>query len=270
MTNKIQIRPYDQRRDAEQLPAIQWMWRRGMRAIPRVALRRYAGALCRVFALFLAPELLLISMHAGVYITVAAVAVLIAVPSAAIFLYYYYCNSRYIAYSLRDDWWRLDEVYARPGGLWVAVDTSARQQYPASGGRVVGLIGLDAHVAPSLYDTPDLSSPVDAAKNKAKRSVEIHAAADDDDDDTAPGPRRRMELRRMVVHPDYRGRGIAKQLLDTLIEHAREYRAREVYLTMVHLQPLASHVYRRHGFQLRREFPTRPFLYVHEYVLDIQ
>lgn len=58
------------------------------------------------------------------------------------------------------------------------------------------------------------------------------------------------EIKRMFVHPDYRGRGMAKAIIDALESAARERRMSLMRLeTGIH-QPEANGLYARQGYQL--------------------
>jgi ribosomal-protein-alanine N-acetyltransferase len=61
----------------------------------------------------------------------------------------------------------------------------------------------------------------------------------------APGEE---ELLLIGVHPDFRGRGIGRWLLDGVLTAARERRAERVYLEMRHNNP-AARLYRTVGFE---------------------
>ena len=62
---------------------------------------------------------------------------------------------------------------------------------------------------------------------------------------------KKAELRRMVVDPSYRGKGVARKLLDTLVDHAKNNGVREIQLTT--RQPKAVQLYMKYGFQVTKE-----------------
>jgi N-acetylglutamate synthase-like GNAT family acetyltransferase len=49
----------------------------------------------------------------------------------------------------------------------------------------------------------------------------------------------------VVVHPDYRGRGVGRKLVETVLTHPRVNRVERVYLTTTHQQKFYEHI----GFQ---------------------
>ena len=52
----------------------------------------------------------------------------------------------------------------------------------------------------------------------------------------------------VAVHPDHRGRGIARQLTDRALAHVREHGGRKVYLQVRDDNPVAIRIYKTHGF----------------------
>lgn len=62
----------------------------------------------------------------------------------------------------------------------------------------------------------------------------------------------KYELAKMAVTPEYRGRGIGRQIAERLITVARATGAREVELVSARLLPAATPLYRKLGF---REIP---------------
>jgi ribosomal protein S18 acetylase RimI-like enzyme len=58
----------------------------------------------------------------------------------------------------------------------------------------------------------------------------------------------KVEIMRMRVHPDWRGRGLGKTLLGALERAAREHGYRQVYLETTVVQTAALGMYRRHGY----------------------
>lgn len=70
------------------------------------------------------------------------------------------------------------------------------------------------------------------------------------------------ELRRMYVHPAYRGRGIAQRLLETVFEWATRHGVVHLWLETNEAWHAAHHIYEKHDFnpvtrdQLPPEFPV--------------
>jgi ribosomal protein S18 acetylase RimI-like enzyme len=58
----------------------------------------------------------------------------------------------------------------------------------------------------------------------------------------------------VAVHPDFRGRGIARQLTDRAIVHVRQHLGKMVYLQVREDNPPAIHIYQQTGFE---EFSRR-------------
>jgi GNAT superfamily N-acetyltransferase len=71
-----------------------------------------------------------------------------------------------------------------------------------------------------------------------------------------------FELRRMYVDQGARGRGLAQQLLDTLLDWSVVNGVESIYLETNHRWQAAHHIYEKNGFQpvrkedLPREFPV--------------
>ncbi|KAF9019698.1 acyl-CoA N-acyltransferase [Hymenopellis radicata] len=63
------------------------------------------------------------------------------------------------------------------------------------------------------------------------------------------------QLRRMFVSHNYRNRGIAKMLLQTLVEHAKAKGLTSLYLGTTMAQPAAVSFYEKHGW---KRIPTPP------------
>lgn len=63
-----------------------------------------------------------------------------------------------------------------------------------------------------------------------------------------------LELRRMFVRADWRGRGVAQALLDALMRRAQELGAAQIWLETGDRQLAAHRLYRRYGFD-----PIAPF-----------
>jgi GNAT superfamily N-acetyltransferase len=57
-----------------------------------------------------------------------------------------------------------------------------------------------------------------------------------------------LELKRMYLRPDVRGRGLGKRLLATALDHARATGARVVRLDTSERMEIARHLYEAHGF----------------------
>jgi ribosomal protein S18 acetylase RimI-like enzyme len=53
----------------------------------------------------------------------------------------------------------------------------------------------------------------------------------------------------VAVHPDYRGRGIAKELTDRALKHIHEHDGKQVYLQVRDDNPAAIHIYQSQGFE---------------------
>ncbi|KAL0476771.1 N-acetyltransferase [Acrasis kona] len=61
------------------------------------------------------------------------------------------------------------------------------------------------------------------------------------------------ELRRMSVHSDYRGRGVGRDLLNTVISHAQSQGLSQISLSCWPHQHDAIAMYRKYGFQITSE-----------------
>lgn len=59
--------------------------------------------------------------------------------------------------------------------------------------------------------------------------------------------RHRGVLYGMYVQPEHRGKGIANQLVEAVIKHAKS-RVQQLHVTCVTTNPAASQLYQRHGF----------------------
>lgn len=66
------------------------------------------------------------------------------------------------------------------------------------------------------------------------------------------------ELGNIAVAPEYRGRGIAKRLMDAVIEDMRERGVRELFLEVRVTNEVARRLYERYGFE---EIGWRPDYY---------
>lgn len=58
------------------------------------------------------------------------------------------------------------------------------------------------------------------------------------------------ELQRMFLHPEARGKGIGKRLMDLCLQKAVEFGYRQIYLESFTNMTAAQHLYRATGFQL--------------------
>ncbi len=56
------------------------------------------------------------------------------------------------------------------------------------------------------------------------------------------------ELARMTVHPDYRGQGLAHQLMDVCFQQLKKINAQKVYLISNTQLKAAMQLYKQHGF----------------------
>ncbi|KAL0569751.1 hypothetical protein V5O48_012212 [Marasmius crinis-equi] len=70
----------------------------------------------------------------------------------------------------------------------------------------------------------------------------------------------KAELRRMFVSPDFRGHGIAKKLMNALLDHAREQGLEEVYLQTTGLNDKAVIMYQKTGWELVKKHVWRRLL----------
>ncbi|KAF8162688.1 acyl-CoA N-acyltransferase [Crassisporium funariophilum] len=73
------------------------------------------------------------------------------------------------------------------------------------------------------------------------------------DASTAPDDNSIAELRRMVVSPTQRRRGVAGMLVQTLIDHARNHGIKTVTLTTSSYQPTAVLMYEKFGWVLQKK-----------------
>ncbi|WP_025898670.1 GNAT family N-acetyltransferase [Sneathiella glossodoripedis] len=69
-----------------------------------------------------------------------------------------------------------------------------------------------------------------------------------------PNQPHRAEVTKLLVHPDYRRRGIADQLMHTLINEAKDRRKKLITLDTVTDSP-AQRLYENHGFKLAGVIP---------------
>jgi len=80
------------------------------------------------------------------------------------------------------------------------------------------------------------------------------------------------ELRRMVVSPNFRRRGIAQKLIKRAIEHARERGVEHIYLTTLSYQAAAVKMYLKLNWEVKKHYkPTILFdkLWAYELLLDV-
>jgi ribosomal protein S18 acetylase RimI-like enzyme len=65
--------------------------------------------------------------------------------------------------------------------------------------------------------------------------------------------RRRLKdsyfIANVAVHPDHRGKGIARMLTDRAIAHVREHRGKQIFLQVREDNQVAVHIYQSHGFE---------------------
>ena len=69
----------------------------------------------------------------------------------------------------------------------------------------------------------------------------------------AERPRRRGQLRWLVVHPDYRGSGLGRRLVQSVIEHAKERELDAIYLETTDGLDASMRLYASLGFRVMRE-----------------
>lgn len=67
------------------------------------------------------------------------------------------------------------------------------------------------------------------------------------------------QLRWFLLDPALRGKGIGKQLMELLLEFAREQHYRRIELWTITGLPAASGLYRRYGFELVEEKSSQPW-----------
>ena len=247
------IRPLDVRTDAIHVQEMQRLWRSGMRGIPRAAIRiEFLGRLKVWIAFFYVP-VLGIFWISGVLSYLITLFVILLVPPILVFGYFYYCNTLYINRSLKDDWPDLEKAYRHPGCLWLALD---RQSDGSQS--VIGMVGLDANGYPlSLRD-------------QTRGTYMFQRYSIDRNTSEAIKRIRGMELRRLCVRSDHRRNGLARRLVDTVIQHAKHNGADYVYLSMTQLQPAAERFYCRYGFKWVGIYKARQFLWIPEMAFILQ
>jgi GNAT superfamily N-acetyltransferase len=69
----------------------------------------------------------------------------------------------------------------------------------------------------------------------------------------------RAQLRWFLLHPALRGHGMGRELVQRVLEWARERDYGSIFLTTVPELTTAAHLYREAGFAKIRERPTRPW-----------
>ncbi|MDY6917130.1 MAG: GNAT family N-acetyltransferase [Chloroflexota bacterium] len=63
------------------------------------------------------------------------------------------------------------------------------------------------------------------------------------------------EIKRMYVKPEYRGKGLGREMLRLLLAKAKEYGLSEIYLETGAFMTTAQGLYRSMGFHDRSEYP---------------
>ncbi|KAJ7582327.1 acyl-CoA N-acyltransferase [Mycena floridula] len=61
-----------------------------------------------------------------------------------------------------------------------------------------------------------------------------------------------VELRRMSVLASYRGRGIASQLIKTIVDHATKHKMTSIFLSTSTMQPGAIAMYKKYGWSYKQ------------------
>jgi ribosomal protein S18 acetylase RimI-like enzyme len=72
-------------------------------------------------------------------------------------------------------------------------------------------------------------------------------------------PRRTAQLRYFLIHPDYRGIGLGKKLMNLFMDFFHRSRYTAAYLLTTHELEAAASLYRRHGFRLTEEVESSAF-----------
>jgi len=70
----------------------------------------------------------------------------------------------------------------------------------------------------------------------------------------AAGPDDTAQLRWFLVHPDCRGAGLGRRLMEQALEFCRAWRFRAVFLWTVADLRAAAHLYRSYGFSVTEEY----------------
>ena len=63
------------------------------------------------------------------------------------------------------------------------------------------------------------------------------------------------EIKRMYIKPEYRGKGLGKEMLQQLLDKGKEFGFSAVYLETGAFMTTAQHLYRSMGFYDREEYP---------------
>lgn len=63
------------------------------------------------------------------------------------------------------------------------------------------------------------------------------------------------EIKRMYIKPEYRGKGLGREMLQLLLDKAKEYGFSEIYLETGAFMTPAQRLYRSMGFHDRKEYP---------------
>jgi putative acetyltransferase len=122
---------------------------------------------------------------------------------------------------------------------------------------IEALLGLSAEFAQSLY--PPESNFLLGVDELERPGVSFYAARDESGSVQGIGAlvplgRGTAELKRMFVHPDVRGRGVAGLLLERIETDARAGGIRELRLETGPLHEAALALYRRHGYREVSQF----------------
>ena len=125
---------------------------------------------------------------------------------------------------------------------------------------VVLHIGFSRYIQTCLHtDLDNVESTYLCQKKSHMWVAELHgtiigmvALVPLDDQEDSFGKRRETvgRLRRMAVLPEFRRLGVARRLLDELLDHAREIGYKQVVLLTTSAQQAALQFYPKHGFQL--------------------
>lgn len=67
------------------------------------------------------------------------------------------------------------------------------------------------------------------------------------------------QLRYFIIHPEYRGIGLGKKLMELYMEFLRECNYKSSYLLTTHELEAAASLYKRYGFMLVEEEPSTGF-----------
>ena len=77
------------------------------------------------------------------------------------------------------------------------------------------------------------------------------------------------ELRRMTVSSRYHRRGIASQLLEQLLDHAKKHGLKEIYLHTTQYQTAGIALYKKAGFKLAGDRPLVGSASIYMFKLDL-